>query len=53
VGWNYYKAYSKEIGLTPKIEAYIQLIIFENIFYDYRRRGQGGQSASIWGNLEK
>ncbi len=37
----FHKIYSKEIGLTTKIEAYIQYVVLkktlENISYKYRR----------------
>ncbi len=41
----FHKTYTKEIGLTTKIQSYIQFIVLkknlESISYDYRRNSQG------------
>ena len=38
----FHKTYTKEIGLTTKIQSYIQFIVLkktlESVSYDYRRR---------------
>ena len=40
----FHKSYAKEIGLTAKIQSYIQFIVLkktlESISYDYRRGGE-------------
>ncbi len=40
----FHKTYTKEIGLTTKIQSYIQFIVLkkslESISYDYRRNSQ-------------
>ena len=40
----FHKTYTKEIGLTSKIQSYIQFIVLkktlESISYDYRRGGE-------------
>eukprot|EP00734_Pompholyxophrys_sp_LG126_P000377 Pompholyxophrys_sp_v1_NODE_145_length_1573_cov_1.496047.p1 type:complete len:206 gc:universal NODE_145_length_1573_cov_1.496047:1181-564(-) len=47
----FHKTYSKEIGLTTKIESYIQFIVLkktlESISYDYRRGGEETNLESL------
>ena len=49
----FHKSYAKEIGLTTKIQSYIQFIVLkktlESISYEYRR----GSENSIQVDLEK
>ena len=47
----FHKKYSKEIGLTTKIEAYIQYIVLkktlESISFEYRRGGPDGTQDGL------